>query len=231
MNIIANEQLKILKKRLSSDELNPYKVHYMRPQDINNFLKSAAMAYEDYPLFNYLVGKDSKAEPIKQILRASVKSSKTKIIGISAGENASALALFIKPNYKGTPAFPFLFYGGIKLICKYSLGMVFRLLNYEKYAMHMKEKYSNDNCWYLYSLTVHPDYQHKGLATIALKPMLDFFDTTGQSCYLETNKLCNVPMSEHYGFKLMETGKIPGTDVVHYAMRREPRINSDEKIK
>ena len=52
--------------------------------------------------------------------------------------------------------------------------------------------------------------------------MLDFFDATGQSCYLETNKDCNIAMYEHFGFKLMEKGFIPNTNVAHYAMRREP---------
>ena len=88
--------------------------------------------------------------------------------------------------------------------------------------MKTKEKYSDENCWYLYSLTVHPDHQHKGLASKVMRAVLDFFDATGQSCYLETNKHCNVLMYEHYGFQLMETGTIPGTNVAHYAMRREP---------
>ena len=49
---------------------------------------------------------------------------------------------------------------------------------------------------------------------------------TYQGCYLETNKECNISMYEHFGFKLMERGKIPGTDVEHIAMYREPRGNN-----
>lgn len=206
------------------------KVNLIKLNKISTVLGSVAVAYEEYPLFNYLVGDNSKAAPIKQILAASVKASKTDFIGLSLGENAEAVAIFIKPNYKGSPAIPFLFAGGIKLVFLYSLGIIFRLLNYEKYAMQMKEKYSDDNCWYLYSLTVHPEYQHNGLASMVMQPMLDFFDATGQSCYLETNKLSNVSMYEHFGFELMETGTIPGTDVVHYAMRRESRNDSGRDI-
>lgn len=160
---------------------------------------------------------------IKQILKASIKAGKSEAIGISCGEDAEAVAIFIKPNYTGTHALPFLLSGGLKLIIRHSPGIAFRLLNYEAYAMKLKAKYSDDNCWYLYSLTVHPKCQHKGLANTVLRPMFDFFDATGQACYLETNKLSNVAMYEHYGFKLLETGKIPKTDVAHYAMRREPQ--------
>lgn len=173
-------------------------------------------------MFNYLMGKSSKAGAIKQVIRCSILASKVEYIGLTLGENNKAVAIFIKPNYKGAPALPFLLKGGFKLIFKHSISIVFRLLNYENYAMKLKEKYSDHNCWYLYSLTVHQDYQNKGLASRVMRPMLDFFDATGQSCYLETNKDANVAMYEHFGFELMEKGVIPGTDVIHCAMRRKP---------
>lgn len=198
-------------------------VKLINPKDICRTLDSVALAYEDYPMFNYIVKGKSNAGSIKQIIHSSIMASKVDYIGLTFGENNEAVAIFIKPNYKGAPALPFLCKGGLKLILKHSLGIVFRLLNYENHAMKVKAKYSDDNCWYLYSLTVHPDYQHTGLASKVMQPMLNFFDATGQSCYLETNKDGNIAMYEHFGFELMEKGYIPNTDVVHYAMRREPK--------
>ena len=192
-------------------------------KDVDRVLNSVALAYENYPMFNYIVSGKSKAGSIKQIIKSSIMASKVDYIGLTFGENNEAVAIFIKPNYKGAPALPFLFKGGLKLIFKHSLSIVLRLLNYENHAMKVKAKYSDENCWYLYSLTVHPDYQHTGLARKVMQPMLDFFDATGQSCYLETNKDGNIAMYEHFGFELMEKGYIPNTDVVHYAMRREPK--------
>ena len=164
------------------------RVKLINPKDISKALDSVALAYEDYPMFNYLIGKPSKADSIKQIIQSSILAGNIDYIGITVGDNNEAVAIFIKPNYKGAPAIPFLFKGGIKLIFKHSISIIFRLLNYENNAMRIKKKYSDDNCWYLYSLTVHPDHQHKGLASKVMNPMLDFFDMTGQSCYLETNK-------------------------------------------
>lgn len=205
-------------------------VKLINPKDISKALDSVALAFEDYPMFNYLIGKPSKADSIKQIILSSILASNNDYIGLSVGDNYKAVAIFIKPNYKGSPALPFLFKGGLKVIFKHSLSIIFRLSNYENNAMKIKEKYSDNDCWYLFSLTVHPDYQHKGLASKVMKPMLDFFDMTGQSCYLETNKDCNVPMYEHLGFKLLETGFIPNTDIVHHAMRRDPIKNNDERV-
>lgn len=198
------------------------KVSLFENKDIDEVLNSVALAYEDYPMFNYIVNGKSRAESIKQIIQSSIMANKVDYLGLTFGEDNEAVAILIKPNYKGASAIPFLLKGGLKLIFKHSLSIVSRLLNYENHAMKVKAKYSDDNCWYLYSLTVHPDYQHKGLASKVMHPMLDFFDATGQSCYLETNKDCNIAMYEHFGFKLMEKGFIPKTNVAHYAMRREP---------
>lgn len=211
-------------EKIRNTENLTVKVKLIKDKEIEKVLDSVALAYENYPLFNYLLGSKSKAESIKQIIMSSLKAIKYEFIGISVGEKSEAVAIFMKPSYKGSPAVSFLLQGGIKLIFKYSFGILFRLLNYENYAMKLKKKYSDDNCWYLYSLTVHPEYQHNGLAKKAMQPMLDFFDNTGQSCYLETNKDCNVSMYEHFGFTLLEKGEIPGTNVVHYALRREPKM-------
>lgn len=205
---------------------NAYKaVNIIKPHNLELALDSASLAYKNYPLFNYLVGKNDDAKSIRQILSASVKASRSNIICFSVGNEMQAVALFAKPNYKGASAMLFLLFGGMKLIFKHSLQITFRLLNYEKFAMNLRKRYSDGNCWYLYSLTVHPDYQHNSLAGNVIQPMLDFFDSTGQSCYLETNKECNVPMYKHFGFKLLEESFIPNTDIVHYAMRREPNKN------
>ena len=205
--------------------LNPTernKVILINPKEISEALDSVALAYKDYPMFNYVFGNNGNIEPIKQIYKSSVTTSDFICLGVKVDGDYQAVAIFAKPNYKGVPTLQFLMNGGIKLLLKHSFGMAIRLLNYENNAMKVKSKYSNSNCWYLYSLTVHPDHQHKGLGSKVMQPMLDFFDATGQSCYLETNKDDNIAMYEHFGFELMEKGYIPKTNVVHYAMRREP---------
>lgn len=194
----------------------------LKANEIDAFATSAAESYRDYPLFQYFIGKDYCVDAAKTILAASIKAMGNQAIGITSGSDNTAIAVFAKPNYSGTPAIPFVLNGGIKLAFKHSLSILLRLLNYENYAMQMKGRHAHNDCWYLYTLTVAPENQHKGLATSILQPMLDFLDATRQSCYLETHKDTNVALYEHYGFKLTETGMIPGTSVAHYAMLRSP---------
>ena len=101
-------------------------------------------------------------------------------------------------------------------------SIIGRLLTYEKYAMELKKKYTSNVDWYLYNLSVSKKAQGKGTAGKLLRPMLAFCDREKMVCYLETNKESNVSMYEHFGFCLKEKGLIPKSDVMHYAMTRQP---------
>lgn len=100
---------------------------------------------------------------------------------------------------------------------------VAKMLAFEQFAGKIKEKYSNDTCWYLYSFAVDPAYQGKGYGSMLLKPMLAYLDRAGHDCYLETLKDTNVELYKHYGFELMESTPVPGTDMILYAMLRKAK--------
>ena len=198
-------------------------LYKMNSQDIEKFAESAALAYKDYPLFKYLTHNRFEHDVIKNIIAASLNSMDTNIIGISTEEQANAIAIFVPPNYTGGKTIPFLIGGGFKLLKFTSAGIFFRLLRYENHAMKIKKKYTNHNSWYLYNVTVKPEHQHKGMSSILLKPMFEYLDREGQDCYLETHKEENVKIYEHYDFELLETSKIPKTDIVQYSMLRRAK--------
>lgn len=125
-------------------------------------------------------------------------------------------------GFTGSKTIPFLTHGGMGLIAHSGPSIIGRLLTYEKYAMELKKKYTSNVDWYLYNLSVSKKTQGKGTAGKLLRPMLAFCDREKMVCYLETNKESNVSMYEHFGFCLKEKGLIPKSDVMHYAMTRQP---------
>ena len=203
-------------------------LYIMSKKDIDKFAESATLAYKDYPLFKYLTQGKFKYNVIKNIISASIRSMGADIIGISVEEDANAIAIFVPPNYTGSKVIPFLIGGGIKLPFITPIGIFLRLLRYENYAMKLKKKYTNHKCWYLYNVTVKPEYQNKGMSSTLLKPMFKYLDRIGQDCYLETHKERNIEIYEHYGFELLEVSKIPKTDVIQYSMLRKAKENKDE---
>jgi hypothetical protein len=55
-----------------------------------------------------------------------------------------------------------------------------------------------------------------------MKPMFKKFDNEKKSCFLETQTPENVEIYEHLGFKKVDTGIIPKTDVTNWSMLRKP---------
>jgi hypothetical protein len=121
-------------------------------------------------------------------------------IGLASEEDANAISIFVPPNYKGSKVIPFLFGGGFKLLFISPFSIFIRLAKYENHAMNLKKKYTNHNCWYLYNVTVKPDFQNMGMGSKVLRPMFDYLDRIKQDCYLETHKEENVDIYKHYGF-------------------------------
>jgi ribosomal protein S18 acetylase RimI-like enzyme len=76
--------------------------------------------------------------------------------------------------------------------------------------------------WYLYAIGVDPDRQGQGVAGMLLRSRLRRVDEAGLPAYLESSKLTNVPLYEHFGFEVTGTPPLPGGAPVITAMWRHP---------
>jgi len=77
--------------------------------------------------------------------------------------------------------------------------------------------------WFLQVIGVDPANQGKGYARKLLSPMLARIDNEGLPCYLETHDQKDVPIYEHFGFKVMENSTVTGTNLTNWSMLRELR--------
>lgn len=202
-------------------ELNSF--YKMGVDDIDKFATCAALAYQNYPLFDYLMCGEYDYEIVKKILAASIYAMPKQVVGYATDEEAKAVAIFAPPNYTGSKTIPFLANGGMELAFLSNPSLFFRLLNYENHAMKLKKKYTNHACWYLYNLVVKPELQNQGNGSKLLKPMFAYFDRINQDCYLETHDEKNIAFYEHFNFELLDTSNIPKTKIKHYAMLRKAR--------
>jgi ribosomal protein S18 acetylase RimI-like enzyme len=76
---------------------------------------------------------------------------------------------------------------------------------------------------YLESLGVDPQFQGKGHAGKLLRHMLTRLDKTDMPCYLETAEEHNVGLYKHFGFRVVDESKVPGTSLTNWAMLRKSR--------
>jgi len=75
--------------------------------------------------------------------------------------------------------------------------------------------------WYLMIIGVDPKFQGKGYGGRLLRGMLSKVDEEGLPCYLETEKSENVPLYQHFDFRVIDEYIVPETTVKLWAMLRE----------
>jgi ribosomal protein S18 acetylase RimI-like enzyme len=74
--------------------------------------------------------------------------------------------------------------------------------------------------WYLPFLAVSPGYQRQGAGTLLMRHTLDRAISTGMPCYLDSSDEQNLPFYERLGFRVMEDGVVPGSELRLWSMRR-----------
>ena len=216
--LVRNIEIPLAKPRILKDGL------YLVPQErFGELAEVAADAYQEYPLHNWFT--KGKYDPVasKLIMQTTLASMLKDAVIYADSEELNGFAVWIPLGFTGSKTIPFLKSGGIKLLMHSGLGIIGKLLTYERFAMKLKKKYTGHVDWYLYNLSVRKDAQGKGIAKKLLQPMLTFCDDEKMVAYLETNKESNVPLYAHFGFELRETNLIPGSSVHHYSMVRDPK--------
>ena len=161
-------------------------------------------------------------------MKVTLKTMTEDALIYADSEEINGFAAWLPFGFEGNKSLPFLKNGGLKLFLHSGVGLIGRLLTYEKYSMNLKKEFTDNYDWYLFNLSIKKDAQGKGIASKLMRPMLQFCDDERMPAYLETNKEANVAIYQHYGFELMKEEMIPKTPVTHYAMVRYPKEENDD---
>jgi GNAT superfamily N-acetyltransferase len=84
-----------------------------------------------------------------------------------------------------------------------------------------------DPHWYLFAIGVDPAHQGSGVAGALLRSRLERCDQAGEPAYLESSKLTNVPLYEHFGFESSEPMPLPDGVPVITPMWRTATAQAD----
>jgi ribosomal protein S18 acetylase RimI-like enzyme len=106
---------------------------------------------------------------------------------------------------------------------KVGLTALRRFLTLMDFASQVHRTYVPQKHWYLLVLVVDPASQGQGMGGRLIQPILTKADAEGLPCYLETTNPQAVPFYEKYGFKTIYHGRIPGSNVSFWGIKREPR--------
>lgn len=77
--------------------------------------------------------------------------------------------------------------------------------------------------YYLFNLAVDPAHQGQGIASALLRPVLRRCDAQGVGAYLETATPSNLPLYEHFGFRVNGSIDLGRDAPPYWRMWREPQ--------
>ncbi len=101
-----------------------------------------------------------------------------------------------------------------------------RLKTYGIYADDLHRQWAPFPHQILFLLAVRPNLQGQGYAGQLINAMLQRLDREKRPCFLETQSFVNTIIYQKYGFAIKSQGRIPGTDIPHWAMLREPKYHA-----
>jgi ribosomal protein S18 acetylase RimI-like enzyme len=193
--------------------------------DLKRAVYVLARAFQDDPLFKYLVPDIRKRQYVLEIffsifLKFSIQNFKA--YGVS--KPIDGVAIWSFPNLKGMYLSGLFGIDLLKLVFSRMTFSFFKMLNIFSKSEKMRKKYAPKPHYYLEAIAVLPKFQGKGLASKLIKPFLKKADKELVGIYTETMKASNVTLYEHFGFQCIEKYQLPNTDVNLWALFRSPRL-------
>ena len=180
-----------------------------------------ARAFRDDPLNSYCIQDASQREDISyHVFEFLIR------LGVSYGEvyvtspNLEGAAVWMPPDSRLT-LWRVIQNGVFSFCFKMGRKYILRALPPQYFLFSIHKHHTPFRHWYLWLIGVDPMFQGKGYASRLMKPMLARIDREHLPCYVETQNENDVPIYQHYGFKIVEEAIIPGTGVGLWAMLRE----------
>ena len=195
----------------------------LEPSDAKLASNLIARTLFNYPLFCYLI-----PDAQQRTKRLSVLTGYLVRVGILYGEvyitseKMEGIAVWLPPK-TNVAIFDLLFRVGV-ITCPFKLGFK-AFKGIWSYVQHIETVCQNrlqTDYWYLQVIGVDSPYQKQGYGRSLIEPMLARFSAQNLPCCLDTEEESNVAYYERYGFEVIETSIIPGTNNTCWIMVKQP---------
>lgn len=184
--------------------------------------KTLARAFQDDPAFAYIEPDAIKRrDKLPHMFECFIRYGALYGEVYATSPNLEGVVIWLPSEKAERTLWRMIRIGALSLYFKVGRKIVSRALGYLDYAFEVHKRHTPFPHWHLALIGIDPAFQGRGYASALIKPMLARIDQEHLPCYLETNNEKNVPIYEHFGFKVVEVDTILGSDVNHWAMLRE----------
>ena len=192
----------------------------MLPDDVGRFADTLADGFSQYALFQHIC--DGKYDRDKMCLfwTLTLALLPNNAICMADSKEANSVLIYIRPQSKEASLFSYIKEGGLKMLLKFGIKGIVRLMRFEATTKRIAERYQTSNDCYLMAFATRLDKQGQHYGKPLMEALLAHLDATGEGCYLETLKAGNVGLYEHFSFQLKEQVSIQLGNLTLYAMLR-----------
>jgi ribosomal protein S18 acetylase RimI-like enzyme len=139
---------------------------------------------------------------------------------IALGDPLQAVALWLSPDRRDPSGEETSASGLIAANALMDAGELQRRRTLDSHFDKAHERIMHEPHWYLSFLAVGVKVQGQGTGSVLMRYSLDYLDPPGLPCYLNSTDERNLAFYDRIGFRIMEHGIVPGSNVRTWSMRR-----------
>ncbi len=209
-------ELGIMKK----DEIKINGLYKIEEKDLKRCASVAAHAFLDDNSSKFLLSSKLTLKTLCEYYRVIFNATYKKMHMYAESKNLNGFIIVAPIENTELTTWDFIKAGGLKLLLRCGIGTLCRSFAYEQNCIRIRKKIISTNSWYVFQFGVNPKKQGTGLGSKLMKSVLELLDDKKVSCYLETHKMINVKMYEHFGFLVKSIDKLPNKTMQQFAMLR-----------
>jgi ribosomal protein S18 acetylase RimI-like enzyme len=178
-------------------------------------------AFAEYELLRYYYRDEKQRYAVARLFGLTTLSVCLKYGEVyTTSEKLEGVAAWLPPGKAPFGIWQVILSVPLPVLFRFARQGVSRMMTFDRYSDAQHRDIVPYPHWYLHIIGVDPAHQGQGFASRLIKPILERIDKERMPCYLETHNLKNVSIYQRFGFKVVLEGKIPGTDLMSYAMLR-----------
>ena len=143
--------------------------YYIQEYDLKRVGEMVGGTFADDTAVKYLFG-DVSEKTRNRYCQTTYRSMFGDAIMISTDAAIDNLIVLCPPGYRGISTMRFMRNGGLIAACRVGLGAIKRSIAFEKNAVAVRNRFSDDKTWYLMTFAVRAGKTHHGLGSEILRP-------------------------------------------------------------
>lgn len=179
-------------------------------------------AFYDDPLFSSFIPDPlQRKKKLHYLLETIVQYSVTYGEVYATSPNFEGVSVWLPSDRVDMTLWRGLRSGGLSIIIHLGVRSTINQLNDSDFICSVHKRHIDSPHWYLYLLGVDPALRGQGYASKLVKPVLVRTERKGMACWLDNTNENNLPLYQHYGFRVIEEYEIPRTGVKIWGMLKD----------